>query len=184
MAILVTAALSLFLAQPVVAMAQEASVAAASEYEVKAAFVYNFAKFVDWPDQPERTVTFCVSGPDPAYWALVEVAHGRMMGGHELAIRHISEGEEAHSDCQVVFVAWREKKRSAAVLAALSDRAVLTVGQEGGFLSMGGIINLLVVDHKVRFEINLAAARKARLTISSKLLQLAANIQEHAGGGR
>ena len=178
-----TVAISVLLARPGFAMADESAIAAASEYEVKAAFVYNFAKFVEWP-QSNRAMTFCVAGPEPAFLALRRVVHGKTIGGRELTMKRLNPGEQARGECQVVFIAWADKKRSASALLALEQQGVLTVGEEDSFLDTGGIIHFLLEDRKIRFEINLTAARKAGLAISSKLLKLATSIREDAPGGR
>lgn len=185
MALLIAVALSALLARPGLAIAEAPlPPPAASEYEVKAAFVYNFAKFVEWAEPAKHAMTFCVAGPDSAYLALKQVVRGKKIGGRDLTMKRLNPGEEALDRCQVAFIAWRDKKRSVAALAVLEKQGVLTVGDEDGFLSAGGVIHFLLEDRKVRFEINLAAARKARLTISSKLLQLATSVREEAEGGR
>jgi hypothetical protein len=157
---------------PLPAGAQEAE----PEYELKAAFLYNFVKFVDWPPEAfagERSpLTICVYGKDPFGKSLDGVVQGETLGERSLLVQR-PEALDDLRDCQVLFVSRSERQRLAEVLARVEGAPVLTVADTDGFLRAGGIINFVLEENKVRFLINLAAAERSRLRISSKLLRLA-----------
>jgi hypothetical protein len=151
----------------------------ANEYEVKAAFLYNFTKFVEWPEGPANT-SFCIgiAGEDPFGAALDAVVKGRSVGGHPLVIQRFKTGQE--SVCQIVFISASEKKRLHAILDRFQGSAVLTVGDMPGFCGGGGVVGLELGDNRVRLRINMEAAQRAHLQLSSKLLSLATLV--HDGG--
>lgn len=146
------------------------------EYDVKAAFLYNFVKFVEWPAsafRDERSpITLCVYGTDPFGHSLDDVVRGETVGGRGLVVERPSHPGAAEG-CHVLFLGAAERERAAEVLAAVGSRPVLTVGDFDGFLRAGGVINFVLDDGRVRFLINPDAAARGRLTISSKLLRLA-----------
>jgi uncharacterized protein DUF4154 len=146
-----------------------------SEYAVKAAFLYNFAKFVEWPAgtfrQSPGAVTFCVVGQDPFAGELERVIAGKTVAGRPVAIRYLAQLGGVES-CQILFVSSAERLRFEQILA-VARRGVLTVGENEAFARAGGIINFTVSDSRVRFQIDQGAAERAGLTISSRLLELA-----------
>lgn len=148
------------------------------EYDVKAAFLYNFVKFVEWPasafHDDRSPIEICVYGTDPFGASLEDVVKGESVAGRALSIRRPS-GFSGFDGCHVLFVAASERGKVSEVLAAAGSRAMLTVGDSDGFLRAGGMINFVLDEGRVRFLINPAAAERARLTISSKLLRLATN---------
>jgi len=154
----------------------ESSAQSLSEYQVKAAFLYNFVKFVEWPaaaiDQRE-SITLCVLGRDPFGDALVRAVEGKTVNGHQIATRKINEVAAARS-CHVLFLSASESGRAAEIIRAVQARNVLTVGEFDRFIESGGMINFVMDGQRVRFQINAKAALDAGLKISSKLLQLAA----------
>jgi hypothetical protein len=166
-------ALALVLAMPVSIPAQ-----AANEYAVKAAFLFNFTRFVDWPPSSDSG-PFCIgiAGADPFGGALDEAVKGRSAGGHAIAIKHFKPGEESAA-CEIVFISGADAKKMRAALGRLQHAAVLTVGEGAGFCHSGGVIAFQVEDNKVRLEINPEAAQRARLQISSKLLSLATLVRD------
>jgi len=143
------------------------------EYEIKAAFLYNFAKFVEWPATPMDThLNLCVLGEDPFGGALESLA-GREVGERTIRVRRIRQLDE-RGGCAILFVAGSESAKLQQVLSILhDDKGLLSVSDINNFAAQGGIIELLLDGNKVRFAINLAAANRAGLTVSSKLLQLA-----------
>jgi len=158
--------------------------AQAEEYDVKAAFLYNFAKFVDWPPaafpEPKGSFRICVLGKDPFGGSLQAAVNGEEIAGHRLTVvRSASLAKPA--GCQILFVSRSERDQTSEILSAVKDSPVLTVGDAPGFLEQGGIINFLLEGNKVRFEINNEAAGKAGLSISSKLLQLARRVVPSPG---
>ena len=149
------------------------------EYQVKAAYLYNFAKFVEWPAQvfasPASPIVICVLGEDPFGGALQDVVRGKTASRRTLVVRTIPEFSGAKG-CQILFIGSLEWKRNRLALGNLNGSGVLTVGEEPGFGSSGGIINFKLEAGRVRFEINVAAARQAPVQISSKLLSLAERV--------
>jgi hypothetical protein len=166
------AALALALAMPVPIPAQ------ANEYEVKAAFLFNFTLFVDWP-QSSGSGPFCIGidGSDPFGGALDEAVKGRSASGHAIAVRHFKLGEES-SACEIVFISGADARKMRTALGRLQHAAVLTVGEGPDFCHSGGVIAFEVSENKVRLDINPEAAQRARLQISSKLLSLATLVRD------
>lgn len=148
------------------------------EYALKAAFLFNFVKFVEWPASAfagERApMTICVFGNDPFGRALDEVVQGERVGERGLAVRR-PDGRDDLEACHVLFVSSSEKDRLAGVLAQVQGAPVLTVGDTDGFLRAGGVINFVLEGSKVRFLIDQEAAERSGLRISSKLMRLAVN---------
>ena len=147
-----------------------------SEYRVKLAFLYNFAQFVQWPADafrdPAAPLTICVAGQDPFQGEIEQGLRGRAAGGHLVEIRKLKRDENPRG-CHMIFVRAGERKLAGRLLADLRGLNTLTVGETKGFAGLGGVINLVVEENKLRFEINLGAARQTRLKLSSKLLALA-----------
>jgi hypothetical protein len=153
----------------------------ADEYHVKAAFLYNFAKFVEWPDSAFKNssepLVICILGRSPFGPLLEQAIQGKQIGGRNLVVRETADPREA-ADCHLLFIAASEKKRLPAVLEILKATSVLTVGESSNFAGAGGVINFRLDSGKVGLEINLCAAQRARLQISSKLLSLARIVKD------
>jgi hypothetical protein len=143
----------------------------ASEYELKAAFLYKFASFVEWPAPVAGPLTICVFGNDPFGPTLERVVKDKSINGRLFSIRRPKAIHDG-SECQILFIASSERPRFKSILGGLNG-AILTVGDTPGFCQSGGVINLEVVDERVHFGINPDAAERARLRLSSKLLSLA-----------
>lgn len=150
------------------------------EYEIKAAFLYNFVKFVEWPNEalPETsdTITVCVLGDDPAGEAL-ESINGKTVKARRLVVRRIQPIKGIES-CHVLFISSSEESRLPQVMQNLHGSSVLTVGEMERFIPSGGIINFVIERNKVRFEINPNGAERARLKLSSQLLSLARVVRQ------
>jgi hypothetical protein len=157
----------------VVLLAQGALFAqAAGEYEIKAAFLYKFAGFVQWPeDAGGGPVCLGVMGQDPFGAALEDAVRGKTVNGRPFLIRRFQKPADP-GPCQIVFISASERERVKLVLSHLQP-AVLTVGDMPGFCESGGIIGFDLLERRVRLRINLEAAQRARLRLSSKLLSLA-----------
>jgi hypothetical protein len=140
------------------------------EYEIKAAYLYNFIKYVDWPSYGD-TITIGVLGGNPFGSALAPL-NGKMVKGRRLVVRQLDSVRDAQR-CQIIFVSSSEKPRLQEIFESLRSARVLTVGETQGFADGGGIINFIEENNKVRFEINAEAARRTGLNISSELLKLA-----------
>jgi hypothetical protein len=149
-----------------------------NEYQLKAAFLYNFVKFVDWPartfQDPAQAVGICVLGQSPFGDTLQQTVAGKLVAGRALEIHGLpSPAPASLHTCHILFVPGSESKRFREIAAPLKATPVLTVGEAGDFLDHGGMIAFKVERGTVRFEINLAAADCAQIKISSKLLSLA-----------
>ncbi len=145
---------------------------APSEYHVKAAFLFNFAKFVEWPEPQKGPFAICVLGKDPFGEALERVMEGKVVNGRPIVIRRTNDLAVARS-CQVLFVSLPEAGSLVEIVKALRDASVLSVSEIPQFCRAGGAITFAMEGQRVRFQINAAAAASANLKISSKLLQLA-----------
>lgn len=154
----------------------------ASEYAVKAAFLYNFTKFVEWPAsafEDERSgFRICVLGEDPFGKSLRDVSDGPVAGRKVTLVGMANLKPES---CHILFISRSEKGRIHQVLQDLGTAPVLTVADTDGFLDEGGIINFKLEGSKVRFEINQQAAERAGIKISSKLLGLATQVKGSPG---
>jgi len=152
------------------------SAQAADEAHVKAAFLFNFAKFVVWPSQtfksPSDSFQICVWGPSVVGPALLEIAHDKTVDGRPLVVTTISDSTAAAS-CQILFVSAIATQKARPLLDEMRSRSVLTVGESAGFAATSGIVNFKMEDNRVRFEINPKAAEQAHLQMSSRLLNLA-----------
>jgi hypothetical protein len=158
------------------------------EYKIKAGFIYNFAKFVDWPTNAFAAVdspfVIGVLGEDPFGKLLDQAVQNRNVGGRRIEVRRFSQIEEAQTS-HVLFISRSESEHITMILKRLKGKNILTVGETPGFLEEGGVINLVVEQMSVRFQINADAAESAHLLISSKLLGLAAVVRQgYADGGR
>src|SRR5438094_3410368 len=147
-----------------------AEVLSSREYEIKAAYLYNFIKYVDWPSYGD-TITIGVLGGNPFGTALAPL-DGKIVKGRRLLIKEVDSLRDAQK-CQIIFVSSSEKSRLQEIFENLKSARVLTVGETQGFASSGGIINFVEENNKVRFEINTDAAHRTGLNISSELLKLA-----------
>jgi hypothetical protein len=149
----------------------------AGEYQIKAAYLLNFARYVEWPAArlpAGAALRACVLGRDPFGGALGAL-EGRQVNGHELRVRQL-DGAAQTDDCQVVFVAESEERRLGAVLRMLAGRGLLLVSDIDGFAEAGGSIGLVTEDGRVRFDINQASLQRDGLRASAQLLRLARTV--------
>lgn len=144
------------------------------EYRLKAAFVYNFALFTEWPADVGGTLNLCISGTDP-FGQEIDALQGKAVGGRSIAVQRKGAGESLAS-CQIVFVATGAIGTLPRVLEGLRGRPVLTVADSPGAARDGVALNLAVDQSKVSFQANLQAARGAGLNLSAKLLRLATEV--------
>jgi len=153
----------------------------ASGYEVKTAFLFNFAKFIDWPPSsfanPQFPFTICVLGLDPFGNVLDEALQGKVIGDRPLALRRLKDKAEARR-CQIVFVSSSESAHLAEILVSLQGANVLLVGETNGFAASGGTIEFTLEENHVRFSINTDAVNRSGLRFSSKLLALAKIVRD------
>ncbi|MFH1313231.1 MAG: YfiR family protein [Candidatus Eisenbacteria bacterium] len=159
-----------------------------SEYEVKAACLYNFIRFVDWPEtgktKPDSLMVIGILGEDRFGNAFAPV-EGRLVkaNSRRLLIKrfgHYDRGVDPTA-CHVLFISATERTNARRIIKDLENAPVLTVGEFEGFLELGGIINLITVDEKIRWEVHRGQADRAGLEFSSQLLRTATRVLE-AGG--
>ncbi len=146
------------------------------EYEVKAVFLFNFAQFVKWPDsvfaKNNSPLIIGILGKDPFGNYLDQTVKGEKIKGHPLLVKRYQDENEI-GPCQILFINPPSEDQLKQILDLLKGRNILTVGDSPSFAQAGGIIRFLTVNDKIRFQINLTAAREAELNISSKLLRVA-----------
>ena len=164
--------LILLLSAPVAGMANEAQ---HTEYRIKTAFLYNFSRFTSWPEaalQDRSEFSLCTLS-STLFREQLDTLIGKTVHSKTLVVKHFDRPEEI-VDCQLVFIS--QSGELTETLWILKEQPVLTVSDATDFTEKGGIIQFELVDNKVRFRINVDAARTAGLTISSKLLSLAINV--------
>jgi hypothetical protein len=149
------------------------------EYKVKAAYLFNFLKFVEYPPESFADslapIVIGVVGEDPFGSALPQVVIGKTVQGRDLVIHVYRTGEDLRG-AHILFIGASERKRLPAILSSLRGSSVLTVSDAAGFLDAGGMIQFVNEEKRIRFAINADAAAKAKLKISSKLLSLARTV--------
>ena len=157
-----------------------------SEYEVKAAFLYNFAKFVEWPAEAlgdaNQTFNICFAGDKSIGQDLQQVVSGKSITNHAIRIIQVHTPAESRI-CHILFLTSETFSEESHFLALLRDASVLTVGETKGFCNRGGIINFWIDSEHVRFEISPKASQRAHLLASSRLLRLARVVGPPAEGG-
>ncbi len=155
--------------------------ASPTEYEVKSAFIYNFAKFLEWPANAfasaDSPIIIGIIGDDPFGGLLQQTVRGKTAAGRRIEVKHFDKVRDCQL-CHILFVSASERGRLSKILDRLKGSSVLTVGETAGFVRQGGIIGFVMDDNKVGFEVNVGAAKQAGLKISSKLLKLAKDTRE------
>lgn len=156
--------------------AQTADNSRASEYLIKAGFTYNFAKLMEWPatafPQPNSPIVIGILGADPFGGTLDQVLEGKKVNGRDFVVKHLKWGAEV-KDCNILFVSSSEQMHLDELFKMIKGLPILTIGEMPGFAQRGGMINFVLEDNKVHFEINVDAAKQSDITISSRLLALA-----------
>jgi hypothetical protein len=149
-----------------------------TEYQLKAAFLFNFAKFIEWPTQAFTNKTSAlvigILGENPFHDDLARMVQNKLVDEHPLKVMEIKEFHlpADMTNCHILFVSNSEKERLPEILDALRGRPVLTVGESDNFIESGGMIRFFLEQTKIRFHINQDAATKSGLKISSKLMSL------------
>jgi hypothetical protein len=148
----------------------------ATEYQVKAAFLFNFAKFVEWPPESfpvaDAPLEICVLGQDPFDRDFEQLIVEKTVNGHRIEVVHPDGLPQARA-CHILFIASTEKPQIRQILLGVKGASVLTVGDTPGFAQLGGTINFVLDENRVRFEINLKAAELSHLKLSARLLTVA-----------
>ena len=153
-----------------------AAEATSVEYKIKAGYLLKFASFVEWPTNafpsPATPIILGVLGKDPFGADLDSTIGGKCVEGRALRIRRFDEGDDV-SGCHILFISSSERKRLPQILDGLKNSCTLTVSESDEFTQSGGMISFVRQENTIRFEINVEAARRAGLKLSSKLLQVA-----------
>lgn len=148
----------------------------ASEYQVKAVFLFNFAQFVDWPAEAfpagDTPLVICVLGNDPFGEALDQTVRDERLGSRPFQVQRYQSVDEIKI-CHILFINRSEGARPEVILAGLKQRPILTVSDADGFAQRGGMIRFVTDRNRIRLQLNLTATEAAHLTISSKLLRVA-----------
>jgi hypothetical protein len=154
-----------------------------SEYKVKAIYLYNFGKFVEWPEarepreQPDRFL-ICVLGKDPFGSLLDSTIKGEDVNGMNLSAKRVSNAADA-TGCRILFISSSEADRVVTILQELHSKPILTVSDIANFCDRGGMIQFELKEEKVRFAVNMTAAEKAGLTLSSQLVKVATSVRRN-----
>lgn len=157
-----------------------------SRDDVQAAYLYNFGKFVRWPENAaQRRVLVCVAEEDSFGQTLRKLVEGEQIGGRPLEV-HVLDRAEGVGECSILFIGAQEHDREDTFLAAAGARPILTVGDSPDFLEHGGMIQFLLVQDHVRFEVNLDQCNRHGVGLSSELLKVAVTVtgKSAAGGAR
>jgi hypothetical protein len=155
-----------------------------TDTQVKAAFLYNFGKFVTWPpaaEHADQPFVIGVLGDDPLGDTLDQMVVDRSIRGRKVSVRRFNAVDEATAHCQILFISASQAGQLAAILRASSRSSVLTVSDLDGFAERGGMIGFRIDDKRVRFDINAAAATSSGLVMSSQLLKLARSVVSPQG---
>jgi YfiR/HmsC-like len=175
LAVLIAAALVLVsLPLPVL----EAQTAKPTAYDVEAAYLFNFGKFVTWPQKnhpPGDSFLICILGDDPFGPILDKTTAGATVGGKKVIDKRVSRPQDALG-CSIVFISSSEEPRLSKILAVVQGSPVLTVSDMPGFVEHGGMIQFVVDNGRVRFKVNLRPAEQDGLALSSELLKVAVNV--------
>ncbi|MBX3615885.1 MAG: YfiR family protein [Nitrosomonas sp.] len=146
------------------------------EYQVKAAFIYNFIAFTQWPENTDPVINLCLYGVD-YFGQEIDKLQNRAVGTQSIKVMHINSINQLQQ-CQVIFFSKSTDNALASIVNSLQNRPILTLADTPNAISRGIIINMNLINEKIVFEINLANARKSGLDISSKLLQLATKVHQ------
>lgn len=156
----------------------DAATSEAPEQHIKAAYLFNFARFVNWPDEDSKDViSFCVLGSKSIASYLEKEVKNRIIRGQSLAVRQVTADKE-DSGCNVLFISETKRDEIPRILAWAPSASVLTVGETMGFVRLGGVIEFVMQGQSLLFIINRTAASDATLTVNSQLLSLATEIVE------
>jgi len=146
-----------------------------SEYEVRAAYMYNFIRFVNWPEEvfsdSLEPIVIGIIGQDPFGKILDAMIEGRTIQSRRIVIKRFQRLEDYYP-CHALYIGFKEKRYQVAILKLLEGTPVLTIGDLDGFIRLGGMINFIVASNQVSFEVNLKQVERSRLEVSAKLLKL------------
>jgi uncharacterized protein DUF4154 len=153
-----------------------------TEYQVKAAYLYNFGKFVEWPSRDGNAVNsfnICVLGQDPFGSTFGSTIGRESIKGKSVLFKRVTRAEEAVG-CHILFISSSEESHLKEILTALNKTSVLTVSDMPQFTQRGGMIQFVMDANRVRFEVNLTSAERTGLTVSSQLLKVAVSVRRNS----
>ena len=146
------------------------------EYQVKAAFLFNFTRFIHWPStayvSPDAPFIIGIAGNDPFGTYLDDLVNGEQTDGHRIIVRRYADGQDLNG-CQLLFINLNDQAKEKAILAQASRQNTLTVSDADDFITAGGMLQFYKEDNKIKMEIKLGAVKAAQIDVSSKLLQVA-----------
>jgi hypothetical protein len=161
--------------------ASKATAQRATEYDVKAAFLFNFARFVTWPDSAfanaDERLVIGVIGKDPFGPILRETIQDKMAQNRSLTVRNVESSKDIRG-CHILFVGAATREEVSKIVSQVGENPVLTVSEQNHFCQLGGMVNFLLVSRRVRFEINPHAVERSGLSVSSRLLKLARIVED------
>lgn len=145
------------------------------EAKIKAAYLYNFLRFVEWPVNQKSTSDICIYGVNKEYKSVFSSMATLSKQGKKLTIKFFEKDNEFQplTDCQIIFITSEANSKTKNILDHLKNNQILTIGESDDFINQGGMINFIRVGNKIRFEINVDAIEQAELKISSKVLRIA-----------
>lgn len=171
--ILVATLITLFSSEVVSAASEQLD-----ENEIKAAYLYNFAKYVEWPKESAHpSITFCVTGSSSFNTSSIASLAGKTIKNRKTVIKEMGINDDI-SDCNLLFINASAREKLPQILRAATENSILTVSDIKDFTGIGGIIELVHLNNKIRFRINNRAAKESALKISSRLLSLAVSVSE------
>ncbi len=153
------------------------------DYQIKAAFLYHFAQFVEWPtEEANDPLVICVAGDSTLRSSIQELTRGKFIGARAIQVKQIKGPEETHS-CHMMFLSSSLNPKATRYISSVHALDVLTIGEQPGFRDQGGMIELFLEDNRIRFDINEQALQDAHLRASSRLLRLARRVEPGRAGG-
>jgi hypothetical protein len=165
----------------VLSLSADAQVSKPEEFQVKAAYLYNFGKFISWPaNGSSSSFLICVLGRDPFGAILESTIAGDSIDSKKLVVKRISSTHEAES-CRILYISNSEAADLPEILPSVQKLPIATVSDIPGFINHGGIIEFVLRENRVKFKVNLMAARQAGLTLSSQLLKVAVEVRDTQG---
>ena len=154
-----------------------------TQSEVQAVYLYNFAKFVRWPQESKHdALTICIVGDKIYSDTLTRVVAGEHIEGHPLAVRFIEQPAD-EAGCDILFIGLAAKEHLTSLLANAINKPMLTVSDIPGFVGQGGMIQFLLIDNRVRFSVDIRAVQRSGIDLSSELLKVAAKVSGNTTGG-
>ncbi|MGB8339271.1 MAG: YfiR family protein [Burkholderiales bacterium] len=158
---------------------QAVGYAQVQEYELKAAFLYNVALFTDWPadtfEDKDLPFNFCIAGTDPFSNSLDSLLT-KLLKQRKISVSRLGKAPN-FNNCQILFIPATENNRAEAILKEIKNTSTLTVSEDNSTFKKGSMLNLSIIENRLRFQVNMDAVSTAKLSISSKLLRLADSVQ-------